>query len=313
MVIGEHLQVKARELLELSPCERQLYMNKPLWIDYLGAQQVLDRLEELIELPRSHRMPNMLVIGPTNNGKTMIKRKFCKIYEDTVVYDYHCSKEIQAHYGKELLEKFVVCMDMPAYPTFKMFLLALCEGFEQAERYNDLSVPILNQEVYRILRKIRVRMLFIDELHNMLASPHRQQLEFLNLIRHIGNELEIPIICLGTKDAYLGIRTDPQLENRFEPFLLPRWKAGIEFNNLLESFISVLPLEYYSDLTDPKIANWLLAKSGGVLGELANILKLAAKRAIRLGREQIDLELLMELPYTGPNERTKKFESMLND
>jgi len=309
-VVGEHLQPASRELLELSSYERLMYLNKSLWIDYLGAQQILERLEELVNLPRTHRMPNMLIIGPTNNGKSMIKEKFCKSYRGSIVYD--CSPEILKHYGKEVLEQFIVSIQMPAHPTFKTLLLAICEGFEQADRYSDLSVPYLNQTVYRILGKIRVKMLIIDEIHNMLASPVRQQLEFLNFIRHIGNELQIPIVCLGTKDAYLAIRTDPQLENRFEPFLLPRWKPGVEFNNLLESFVSTLPLEYYSDLTDPKIVEWLLLYSGGILGELASILKLATKRAIMLGRERIELETLVELNYKSPQARIKAFESMLS-
>ncbi len=64
--------------------------------------------------------------------------------------------------------------------------------------------------------------------------------------------------------------------------------------------MAVLPLEYYSDLTDPKIVDWLLVHSGGILGELANILKLASKRAIRLAKEKIDLEILNQLNYRSP-------------
>ena len=54
----------------------------------------------------------------------------------------------------------------------------------------------------------------IDELHNVLGgrgdSPH----EFLNLLRFLGNEVRIPLTGAGTRDAYLAIRSDPQLENR---------------------------------------------------------------------------------------------------
>jgi hypothetical protein len=33
-------------------------------------------------------------------------------------------------------------------------------------------------------------------------------------------------VCLGIRDAYLAIRTDDQLENRFHPLVLPLWEAG---------------------------------------------------------------------------------------
>lgn len=41
------------------------------------------------------------------------------------------------------------------------------------------------------------------------------------LLRFLGNELKIPIVGDGTRDAYLAIRSDDQLENRFAPFVLP--------------------------------------------------------------------------------------------
>ncbi len=39
--------------------------------------------------------------------------------------------------------------------------------------------------------------------------------KFLNLIRFLGNQLRIPLVGVGTREAYLAIRSDDQLENRF--------------------------------------------------------------------------------------------------
>ncbi|SPW71501.1 putative transposon ATPase protein TniB [Escherichia coli] len=50
--------------------------------------------------------------------------------------------------------------------------------------------------------------------------------EFLNLLRFLGNELRIRWFGVGTRDAYLAIRSDDQLENRFEPMMLPVWEAN---------------------------------------------------------------------------------------
>ena len=72
-------------------------------------------------------------------------------------------------------------------------------------------------------------MIVIDEIHNILAGPKKMQLEFLNVLRFLGNSLQIPLVCVGTKDAYLAIRNDAQLENRFEPFILPVWKNDIPY------------------------------------------------------------------------------------
>ncbi len=39
---------------------------------------------------------------------------------------------------------------------------------------------------------------FIDEIHNALAGQNNKQREFLNVLRLIGNELKIPLICVDT-------------------------------------------------------------------------------------------------------------------
>ena len=52
----------------------------------------------------------------------------------------------------------------------------------------------------------------------------------------------------------------------------------------------------------------MLRKSEGVIGEMANMLKRAAKEAIVLGREEINLELLEGINYQSATERSKLFE-----
>jgi Bacterial TniB protein len=79
-------------------------------------------------------------------------------------------------------------------------------------------------------------MLVIDELHNVLGGRGDTRREFLNLLRFLGNELRIPLTGVGTRDAYLAIRSDDQLENRFAPLTLPRWEAGTDACSLLASF-----------------------------------------------------------------------------
>jgi hypothetical protein len=130
----------------------------------------------------------------------------------------------------------------------------------------------------------------------------------LNALRYLGNALKIPIVCVGTKDAYLAIRSDAQLENRFEPFLLSAWKAGQEFDSLLASIVSVLPLKQRSNLNHPLISNYILEKSDGILGEIFTLIRRAAVIAIHSGHEMIDRKLLNEIDYHSPTERIRLFE-----
>jgi len=46
------------------------------WIRYARAEQIGARLDELLVLPKTHRMPNLLIVGETNNGKAALVKHF---------------------------------------------------------------------------------------------------------------------------------------------------------------------------------------------------------------------------------------------
>jgi hypothetical protein len=93
----------------------------------------------------------------------------------------------------------------------------------------------MEQLALALLRKVGVRMLVIDELHNVLAGnsqpPGIPQPAALPRQRTAH-----PAGRVGTRDAYLAIRSDDQLENRFEPMMLPVWEANDDCCSLLASF-----------------------------------------------------------------------------
>jgi hypothetical protein len=101
----------------------------------------------------------------------------------------------------------------------------------------------------RLLQMVGVRLLVIDELHNLLAGPHRVQRAVLNVIRQMANELRAPLLCLGTRVAREALLSDPQLVRRFESFELPRWQRGEEFYGLLNTLLRTLPLRKPSRLS----------------------------------------------------------------
>jgi hypothetical protein len=96
-------------------------------------------------------------------------------------------------------------------------------GRRRRSRYWGADVE---RQALSLLREMGVRMLVIDEFHNVLAGRGETRREFLNLLRFLGNELHIPLVGVGTGEAYLAVRSDDQLENRFEPFVLPLWEVG---------------------------------------------------------------------------------------
>ena len=116
---------------------------------------------------------------------------------------------------------------------------------------------------------------------------------------------------MGTRDAYLAIRSDEQLENRFAPFPVPRWQADTDYASLLASFETIVPLRYPSHLSPLPLAAHILTVSEGTIGESATLLTRAAVAAIRSGQERIDLALLSQVDSHAPSERRRLFERTL--
>ena len=67
-------------------------------------------------------------------------------------------------------------------------------------------------------------MLIIDEFYSLLVGTPRLQRQVMNAIKMLCNELQIPIVGVGTKDAIRVLHTHPQHASRFDVAELPTWK-----------------------------------------------------------------------------------------
>jgi len=150
---------------------------------------------------------------------------------------------------------------------------------------------------------MQTRMLFLDDLQNLLAGSIVRTRQSLNLIRFIGNALQIPIVALGTQEALQVMQADPQTANRFEVFPIPLWKLDDEYLTLLDSFEKLLPLRMASGLSDGPFAARVHTLSEGFLGEIAAILLRAFRRALKDGQERITLDTLDAVRFVPPSRR----------
>jgi hypothetical protein len=154
-------------------------------------------------------------------------------------------------------------------------------------------------------------MLMIDEVHHILAGHYAKQRQFLNVLKYLGNELQIPLVGIGTLDALRAVNTDPQIANRFEPLAIPKWDWGQEFRMLLASFERVLPLREPSHLASEALGKRLLELSEGTIGALSSLLNRAAAAAIRKGCERIDSQSLNQTDWVRPSERRQRAELLV--
>ena len=294
-----HLHESAQRIARLPAAERLRYVRADRWIGYPRAAEALERLETLLSWPAKQRMPNLLLIGPTNNGKSMIVEKFRR--------GPPAGARIRTGNRSRCW-----CVQMPSEPSV-MPLLHRAAG--RARRAAAAPLPALadlEQLVLRLLRGGEVRMLVIDELHNVLAGSGDRRREFLNLLRFLGNELRIPLVGVGTREAYLAIRSDDQLENRFEPLMLPPWEADADTCSLLASFAAPFPLRRPSPIATAEMAALPAHPQRGHhrrAGPPAH--RRAPSRRSSPARRRINQRTLLLAAYAGPTERRRLFEREL--
>src|SRR5208283_4824009 len=125
------------------------------------------------------------------------------------------------------------------------------------------SVADLEIVVIRMLRQLDLKMLLIDETHNILASTYNEQRAVLNLLRFISNELRVSVVCFGVADAKEAISGDVQLARRFQEYTLPRWSADEDFQGLVVAILRDLPLRRPSILSTRALKR-VLQESDGI-------------------------------------------------
>lgn len=289
-----HLHLATRAFAEENNESRIRRIRTDRWITYSRAEAVLAAMEDLLSFPKRTRMPNLLLVGPTNNGKTMIVEKFKRSHPPVAA-----KATAEGTANIPLLK-----VQMPAGPDEPRFFAAIL---------NELGFPHMKVDrlakrqdaAVRMLRETGIRILVIDEVHNLLSGSRVQQRRLLNLLRWLGNELQIPLVAVGTAEALHAVQSDDQLANRFEPVGLPPWRNGEEYRQLLSTLEAVLPLRTPSRLAEPALAEKILSAAEGILGEIVSIVTRAAVRAVMSGTEAITVKLIDECGFISPTQRRR--------
>ncbi|MHB1697430.1 MAG: TniB family NTP-binding protein [bacterium] len=287
--MAERLTKKAAEYLGKSDDERISYIKKERFILYPSALRILDKLEELLIEPKKTRIPCLLIVGDSNNGKTSIINKFKKDHPPTD--------------GMETDAVPVLSVMTPLKPDISLFYDNVLKRLLIPFRKSD-SLSKKESEIGYYFQKLGTKMLLVDEIHNILSGSVSKQKEFMNGLKNLNNELLIPIVLVGTKEALNATNTDFQISSRFMPMFLKRWTYGDDYRSLLKAVERLLPLKKESGLADDeKLAEYILDDSEGLIGEIIVITRNSAIQAIRTGKEKITMDVVKSTGYVRPSLR----------
>lgn len=286
----DHLAPEAHAVVEGTAAERLNFMRRPKWFGYPAVDVILERMESLLDYPTSHRTPGMMLLGDSNSGKSALCLEFLARHP------------VDPNLNGEAVKVPVLYIEMPPGPEQHLLFDAILTRLGQPFRARD-PLQTKMKQVRALLATVGCRMLIIDEFQHVLGPRHDKRRILLDTIKHMSNDLHLPIVVAGTTETHLAVSKDEQLINRLTAVWMPVWTMDQEFRRLLATYEVLLPLRERSRLQTRDTAALILAVSEGRMGEIRDLLCLAVQEALRQGRESVDAEFLRSLPWVAPSKR----------
>ena len=271
-----HLPADLRPVARLDAEGRIAHIRLERWIPHGSADRLLGYLQEAFDQPSRERMENLLLLGESGMGKTMLIRKFEK--QNAVNFDDAAGVQ----------RRPVVVMLMPPQPTEAQFFNRVLESIDAPSAGYWYGASQLRTSAIRLLREVGARVLVIDEINSVLAGTPREQRLFLQLLRFLSNDLRLALVGVGVPEARHALLSDAQLRSRFSDIELPVWTPGEDLRDFITRLVWSLPLRQPSPIDSARLRVLLAERSGGVTLGICKAVERAAIAAIRTGKERIE-------------------------
>ncbi|MEM5777936.1 MAG: TniB family NTP-binding protein [Candidatus Aenigmatarchaeota archaeon] len=271
--------------------ERIRFIQKDKFVLYPKAVKILNKLEELVNYEDVIRPPSFLIVGEPNNGKTMLARYFYKKHEP--------------YEDEEGVKTPVLFVQAPNKPDVNFMYDIILDTLTIPYRKSE-PLSLKFQRITDAFKRYEIKLMIIDEIHNILSGTALKQREFMNGIKNLVNATLRPIVLIGTKDALIAVNTDYQISSRFKPEVLERWMFDENYLNFLRAYERILPLRKNSNMSmNEKLSKKILEMSEGYIGEIVSMIKELAIVAIKTGKEKIDESLISQIDWIEPSKRNK--------
>lgn len=280
-----HLKPEFWPVLALDESERMAQIRTVQFIEHQEASRLMRKLQRLYEMPKRPRMPGLLIAGPSFCGKTTLALEFLARHprEDVL--------------GEDASRIPVAFANAPTTADLEKLFQRILDGLGCPDLGQVAPGGTRRQRILTTARKVGLQVMFIDEIHNALNGSANKQRTMLTEIKELSNDMKVCIVLLGTQAAVQFTSVTEEIATRFPADWLPVWEHGPQFRGLLKAFGQSIPLRQASDL--PALSERLYEMCEGSLGQLAELLELAATRAIRGSGRMVkgrDGEMEVEAP-----------------
>jgi len=270
-----HLAGEVAKVADQDKEARIAYIRRDRFVLHQRAENVLTDLEMLYRMEDAVRPQGRLIVGRSLMGKSTVFDEFLRNHRASD------NPDGDAAVVPVLLVQYPEAASEGIYPEILAKL--------NAQLPVNAQPRIQRKAAVELLKSIGLRVLLIDELHNVLEGSANAQRKGLNSIKYLMNELRRPVVCAGTVEVFNAIKSDPQLDSRLKRLPLARFKDDADFQELLAGFELLLPLREASGLYDEMLSTQIFQVTRGIVGEVVDLLNSAAIYAI-----ENDLECITE-------------------
>ncbi len=295
MATYDHLNPMAQAITDQESKARLAFINTDHWIQYDRAEEILSSFEALLQAPPINRPLCYILLGSTQNGKTSVLKEFA---------NRHPFERGTGRYGALTPVIFTIAPTKPDEAKLEEVIL---QGYDN--RFHPKNALHRRGMIATSIRNGGTKILLIDEIQQMFKGRSIRNPSMLEALKDYSNRYGISVVIAGTPEAYLTVQTNPQIANRFKPLFLPLWKPGPEVLKFIAAYERILPLRKPSGLTSKEIASHLVERMEGMIGELVELLRFAAEKAIITGEERITLQLLASIDHLPASKRKDAAEA----
>lgn len=214
------------------------------------------------------------ILGPSGSGKTTAAR----FYRDMV------EARGRHHEGEQPV--LVVPLDRACTSRrlFRSILVALGDNF--ADRGTE---EVFQQRAYMALRRKNVRLLVIDEIQHLTFRSSERN-DTTDTLKRVLDDALCPLMFIGTDDATAFLNHNKQLANRLHPpcDLPPLKRHDPNDQRIFKTYVTGLDRALVekgltrrpSKLSDSRALSCLFEVSGGVLGRVSNLVRVALENSL---------------------------------
>lgn len=281
----EHMLPARRHIAQQSDKLRFDCIWRDCWVNHPSVDSIRSAVRAVYAMPPISRAQCIVVSGVTGMGKTSL---FEKIESDL-------SSLRKRHPESRGYVSFPLAPD----PTLKSFEQAMGEAL--GVPIGSIQNGLIPRSFSRLMHLRTMRIIMIDEIHDLLNANKIEQRKFLSFCRAMtGPPLSLSIVAFGTQEAKHALVSDEQLNSRFESYDLKPWQENEDFRSFLAAYESYLPLKKPSELWQQEKVKFLLGATAGVTDGIVKRIKRAAVWSIMSGKESIDLESLQKAAHIPP-------------